>query len=119
MTSEKLLEQYAAGQRDFVGADLAGADLTGAYLIRADLAGANLTGVTINWDSHTLLSEILWRAAENIEQEMFAAHIGRQIGWCWEEYLNSDLPQVSWALDVLRAWVQPNDNAPECLSLPR
>ena len=48
MTSEELLQRYAAGERDFRGADLSranltGADLTGANLTGADLAGAYLT----------------------------------------------------------------------------
>jgi len=44
MTSEELLERYAAGERDFRGADLAGAYLTGADLTGANLTGADLAG---------------------------------------------------------------------------
>ena len=48
MNANELLAAYAAGQRDFSGANLNGADLTranlnGADLTRADLNGANLT----------------------------------------------------------------------------
>jgi len=41
MTAEELLAAYAAGKRDFSGANLYGAKLN-----FADLSGANLDGVT-------------------------------------------------------------------------
>jgi uncharacterized protein YjbI with pentapeptide repeats len=46
MTAQALLAAYAAGERNFIGADLSGADLSGANLSGADLREANLDGVT-------------------------------------------------------------------------
>jgi hypothetical protein len=43
MTAEELLAAYAAGERNFSGADLSGADLSGADLRGADLSRANLS----------------------------------------------------------------------------
>jgi hypothetical protein len=42
MTSKELIEKYAAGERDFRGANLHGASLYGANLHGANLHGANL-----------------------------------------------------------------------------
>jgi hypothetical protein len=57
VTGGELLERYAAGKRDFRGAnlwganlrraDLSGADLSGADLSQASLTGANLTGADL------------------------------------------------------------------------
>ncbi len=47
MTAEELLERYAAGERDFSGANLYGAELTGANLTGANLTGANLNGANL------------------------------------------------------------------------
>ena len=52
MNANELLAAYAAGQRDFSGANLNGADLTranlyGANLTRADLNGADLNGADL------------------------------------------------------------------------
>ena len=45
ITEEELLAAYAAGERNFSGADLSGADLSGANLSGAKLSGANQDGV--------------------------------------------------------------------------
>jgi uncharacterized protein YjbI with pentapeptide repeats len=42
MTREKLIAAYAAGERDFFGANLTGADLCSVILYEADLSGAKL-----------------------------------------------------------------------------
>jgi len=47
MTRQELLQRYAAGERDFHGADLSGADLSGANLTGANLSGANLSGANL------------------------------------------------------------------------
>lgn len=52
VNAEELLRRYAAGERDFKGADLVGADLastnlTGANLCDATLVGADLCGATL------------------------------------------------------------------------
>ena len=49
MTRDELLAAYAAGKRNFRGADLCGADLCGACLCGADLAGADLAGADLRW----------------------------------------------------------------------
>jgi 2-iminobutanoate/2-iminopropanoate deaminase len=45
MTAPELLAAYAAGERNFVGADLSGADLSGSDLRGSDLRGSDLEGV--------------------------------------------------------------------------
>ena len=47
MTAEELLERYAAGERDFSGANLYDANLNGADLNGANLTDANLTGANL------------------------------------------------------------------------
>ena len=47
MTRDELLAAYAAGKRNFRGADLGGADLAGAYLGGADLRWAYLGGADL------------------------------------------------------------------------
>jgi uncharacterized protein YjbI with pentapeptide repeats len=49
MTAQELLAAYAAGERNFSGADLNNADLSGADLREADIRGANLDGATGNY----------------------------------------------------------------------
>jgi uncharacterized protein YjbI with pentapeptide repeats len=44
MDAKELLEKYAAGERNFAGADLAGAKLAGADLARANAAQLHLPG---------------------------------------------------------------------------
>ena len=48
MTGTELLKRYAAGERDFHGADLRRADLSGADLRRADLRWADLSGADLS-----------------------------------------------------------------------
>ncbi len=45
MTAKELLAAYAAGERDFTGAELKGANIRGARLSGANLDGANQDGV--------------------------------------------------------------------------
>ena len=47
MTGRKLLDRYAVGARDFVGANLGGTDLRGANLRGANLGGTDLRGATL------------------------------------------------------------------------
>ena len=49
MDVKTLLKEYAAGRRDFSGADLYDADLEGANLGGANLSGANLYGADLSW----------------------------------------------------------------------
>jgi hypothetical protein len=48
MTAQELLAAYAAGERNFVGADLSGADLSGANLSKANLSKARLSGADLS-----------------------------------------------------------------------
>ena len=111
---------------DLSGADLSGAylrcadlrcaDLSGAYLSDADLCGADLSGAKNIWQSHAILSEILWRAAEgNAAREQLAAWIGRKVGWCWAQWLACEHAEKAWALSILAPLVQDGDSAPEAL----
>jgi hypothetical protein len=104
---------------NLTGANLTRANLTGANLTRANLTGANLTGANltrakINWQSHALLSEILWRAASGEQdKEMLAAWIGRKRDYCWNKFVAIDHPHKEWALRELAKWAQEDDGAPE------
>ncbi|MEY2655103.1 MAG: hypothetical protein RLZZ524_2131 [Pseudomonadota bacterium] len=111
------------------GANLDGANLRGAYLGGADLGGAYLGGAnlrgaylgepgttTINWNSHALISEILWRAAgDNEQRQMLAAYVGRRTDWCWDTWRAWQHPDREWALSELRKWVRDGDEAPDVL----
>ena len=98
---------------DLREADLSGADLSGAFLRRADLSGA-----VVSWQSHDMIAEILRRAAaDNPARRMLAGLILISRDWCWDKFLALDIdPELrEWALDELRQWVRPGDNAPEIL----
>ena len=116
------LEGDTSGKRadlrwaDLQGANLQGANLQGAYLRDARLQNANLENITVNWDSHALTSEILWRASgDNIERQMLASFVERKTDWCWKHWLTFNHSEKEWALGVLRQWVKEGDNAPEIL----
>jgi len=101
------------------GADLTGADLTGADLTGADLTGADLTKgqMKINWSSHNLIGEILWREAkENIDRQMLAAFISKKTDWCWAEWIKFQHPERKWAIQTLKGWITEGDDAPEFLT---
>ncbi len=98
---------------DLRGADLQGADLRGADLRGAYLQGAYLQGAKINWNSHTLISEILLRAAgEDVLKRMVAGLISVSTDWCWNKFLAVEHDLREWALDELAKWVQETDSAP-------
>ena len=59
MTAQELITQYAAGRRDFSGANLAGAYLSGAYLSGAYLSGANFSGAQITVEQAQKLASLL------------------------------------------------------------
>ena len=103
---------------DLRGADLEGANLEGATLWRANLEGANLRGADLegadlNWDSHALLSEILWRAAETQQQMMLAAFVGRATDMCWDDFAAMRHPAKKWARLELKKWYKDGDGAPD------
>uniref|UniRef100_A0A6M3J9S7 Pentapeptide repeat-containing protein n=2 Tax=viral metagenome TaxID=1070528 RepID=A0A6M3J9S7_9ZZZZ len=101
---------------DLTRADLTGATLTGAYLDGAYLAGANLTGARLRWQSHDLIAEILRQAAgHDSERLALTDDVRRYRDRCWDQWLDSGHPLLSWALDVLRPWAVGDPNAPKCL----
>ena len=95
-------EDAATIREAVVAARASGADLRDAYL-----GGANL-----NWTSHDLLSEILWRAADTEARQMVAAYIGRRTDWCWSEWAKWEHPEREWARTELAKWVKDGDGAP-------
>ena len=103
---------------NLTGANLYSADLRGANLYSANLSSANLRGAKIEWTSHTLVAEILWRVAPSPIEEQFAAWIGRKYEFCWDQFLAFDSPCKEWALAELRKWVTNDDNAPDVLRNP-
>jgi len=101
---------------DLRNADLSNADLSGANLRGAYLSGAYLSNVTVNWNSHALIAELLKRAAGNeIEKLKVAGLILLMTEWCWDKFLKLDEPLAEWALDVLAGYVVEGDNAPAVL----
>lgn len=103
------------------GADLRGADLRGANLGHADLWGTNLRGANLrdailDWNSHTLLSEILRRSAgDSVERRMLSGLIAVSTDWCWDRFLSLEHPERAWAIAELAQWVRPDDGAPEVI----
>jgi hypothetical protein len=88
-----------------------------ASLDGASLVGASLVGASLNWSSHTLIAEILLRAAEeDIEKRKIAGLIAISRDWCWDEFLllKND-PLFDWALDTLAPLVREGDKAPSIL----
>ena len=105
-------------------ADLRVANLGVANLGYANLGYANLRGadlgepgtLRINWRSHALVSEILWRASGGQSaREQLAAWIDRKTNWCWKDWAVVDHPEREWALDELVKWVRDDDEVPELL----
>ena len=81
-----------------------------ADLYGANLSGADLGGARISWSSHALLSEILWRAAGDVESRlMLAAYVGRRVEWCWSQWEVWTHPDREWALAELAKWIHPDD----------
>jgi hypothetical protein len=92
-------------------AHLRGADLRGANLRGADLWKSDIQGVIVNWESHDLLSAILWRAAETQRQEMYAAYVWAKRAWCWEQWVAFEHPAKVWAIKTLAPYAT-DDNPP-------
>lgn len=113
--SLKILLEKAAEEKAYLrGAYLHGADLNGADLNGAYLRGAYLNGIFMDWLSHSLISEILWRASgEDEEKQLFSAWIAKKIDWCWKNWETYQHPLRNWAIKELSKFVQPGDGAPE------
>jgi len=99
------------------GANLSGAYLSGADLREADLRGAYLENITVNWQSHDLIAEILKRAAgDNMKKRQLAGLILISRELCWNDFLAMKLLHTKWALNELRKWVKDGDGAPDVLT---
>jgi hypothetical protein len=85
------------------------ADLSRADMNEADLCGADLREARLSWSSHTLLSEILWRAAGTEPRKMLAAYVGRREDWCWGDWAKFCHPEKGWALRELARWIHAKD----------
>lgn len=84
-----------------------------AYLRGANLDGANLLGANLNWQSHQLISEILFRSAgDNIQRRMLAGLVRISTDWCWKKFLELDAPERDWALQTLAACIAKGDDHP-------
>ena len=111
------------------GADLRDADLEGANLFRADLRGANLEGANLrgtdlfradlrdanlNWQSHQLLSQILFdNAGADVQKRQFAGLIRISRDWCWDDFVKLNLSKKikKWVIDVFKQY----ENYPKIL----
>jgi len=122
-------------EADLIGANLEGVNLQGAclqgaclqdnrlqgaYLEGADLRFANLKNIIMAWNSHRLVSEILFRAAQgDYSKESFAAWVDRKVDWCWEKWKSFQHPLREWAIEELRKFIKEGDNVPEFLRIKK
>ena len=116
--SRAYLSRANLSDADLSGAVMRNADLSGADLRDADLSGADLRDMRMNWGSHTLIGERLYRAAEDrLDRIMVAGavHITDN-DWCWDRFLDhtpKDL--LDWALTTMQTWIVEGDGAPVVL----
>ena len=99
---------------DLFRADLRGANLEGTYLKGTDLFRADLRGANLNWQSHQLLSQILFdNAGTDVQKRQFAGLIRISMDWCWDDFAKLNLSKKikKWAIDVLKQY----KNYPEIL----
>lgn len=79
----------------------------------ADLRGANLYGAKINWQSHDVLAELLFRAADqDVEKRKVAGLILISRDWCWKRFLSINDPLREWIFETLAPYAANDDNAP-------
>lgn len=80
----------------------------------ADLGGADLRGAKGFWQSHDVIAEILFRAAQDdAEKRSVAGLILVSRDWCWKEFLALNDPLTSWAISVLRPYAEADaENVP-------
>jgi hypothetical protein len=114
-----VVRSASLSRADLSRASLSEADLYGADLYGADLYGADLYGAKIAWTSHTVVAELLKRAAEiDVEKRKIAGLILISTDWCWEDFLALKIsPKLKkWALDTLAQYVTEGDRAPEAIA---
>lgn len=96
-------------------ANLRYADLRGADLSYADLINADLRSTKINWNSHSLIAEILRQKAENdYKRRMIAGLILVSTDWCWKDFLALPISKKdkAWVFSVLKEYVTNDNPAP-------
>ena len=117
---QEIIKKHGAWRRNEEGGER-------ADLSWADLSGADLSGADLSWNAHTLLSEILFRAADgSLPRQALAALIARRTDWCWQTWTSDKAPKGieqeewksvivahrDWALSELAKWVKDGDGAP-------
>jgi uncharacterized protein YjbI with pentapeptide repeats len=96
------------------GADLSGANLGSANLGYADLGGADLQDITMNWQSHDLIAEMLQRMAETLSQRSVAGVVAKSLDWCWKDFAREfSEEQTDWAKSILKPLIKEGDEAPK------
>ena len=125
--SDANLSRANLSRANLSDADLSAANLSRANLYAANLYAADLSRAELNWNSHNLIAEILFRAAESdLLKQSFALLIRQHVDWCWNVWLADTAPRSieqaqwdalvvanrAWALSELAKWVKDGDNAP-------
>ena len=91
-------------------------NLSDSDLSHSNLSYSDLHDITVNWNSHELLAEILrQKAGENTAKRKIAGLVLVSHDWCWDKFLRLRDPTKLWALGVLRRYVKEGDGAPEIL----
>jgi hypothetical protein len=109
---------------DLRNTDLSGANLSFSNLRQTNFGQArfhctNLTGAYLNWDSHNLISSILFRAAKSsIEKRKVAGFVAISTDMCWQPshgnpgFLDIDDPLKDWAIEVLSEYAHDDEVLP-------
>lgn len=110
---------------DLEGAAFWDADLTGATFHLTDLEYTIFERAKLAWGSHSLMSELLKRAAYEsgasmdspgvVERLKVAGLIFMMRGYCWDDFTQMEEPLKDWALNVLAGYVVEGDNHPKHL----
>ncbi len=89
-----------------VWADCQGCSLIGANFDYAELTHTNLHNASMNWSSHDLIAELLFREAdsEDVEKLKIAGLVFLQRDWCWNHFRDLKDPLQRWAFRVLKKY---------------
>jgi hypothetical protein len=113
---------------DCTEADFLDVNLRNAKLNGANLRSAYLDGITMNWNSHFLISARLAHAAMTLKERLLTADIQDDQNRCWAHWLNTTAEIYSllgqevgwWALFQMATWIVPQDaHAPDAVKLAR
>jgi uncharacterized protein YjbI with pentapeptide repeats len=101
---------------DLYCACLVDADLTNTTLINTNLSFAEFGNTTLNWKSHDLMAELLFRnTGGKVDRIKFVGLVLLQRSWSWEDFLALNDPETEWALKTLSAYVKEGDESPDLL----